>query len=313
MRYDTDRPFRTSRDIRARAVMAAATATVALGALVGCSSPAPSAPTVTATATTTVTVTPPPVVVTATPAPETSAPPVDTHARPLWLGANPLAIDPDTELGVRAPTPEELRDRQLSPRTFLPDPESDDWVATISEVPRDVLERSTWAADCPVALKDLSYIAMPYWGFDQRAHQGEMLIHRDVAADVVSAFKKIYEARFPIEEMRVINLSERDSPPTGDQNVTSGFTCRTIVGTSTLWSEHSKGYAIDINPFHNPYIRDDALFPELSEAYLDRGDERPGMIGEPGVVFDAFEAIGWGWGGHWKTHDDWMHFSSTGG
>lgn len=279
--------------------------------LAGCSEPEPATPT--ATATVTITQTPAPVVVTAEPSPVAPAPAEDAYARPLWLGANPLKTDSHTNLGTRADTPDALRDRQLEPRPFLPAPASDEWVATVSAVPADVAARSTWAKNCPVALEDLRYITMPYWGFDQRVHQGEMLIHRTVAQDVVSAFKEIYAAQFPIEEMRVISLSDRDSPSTGDDNVTSGFTCRTIVGPSTLWSEHSKGYAIDINPFHNPYIRDDALFPELAEAYLDRDDVRAGMIGEPGVVYDAFDAIGWGWGGHWSTHDDWMHFSSTGG
>lgn len=296
---------------RAFALTALALATAALAT--GCTSPAPDAPRATATVTATVTETPAPIVITAEPSAPAIEPADDTYARPLWLGANPLKTDPATNLGTRAPTPKALRDRQFEPPEFLPDPASDEWAATVTPVPQDVAARSTWAKKCPVALEDLSYITMPYWGFDKRVHQGEMLIHRTVAQDVVEAFEKIYAAQFPIEEMRVINKFDRDSPSTGEQNITSGFTCRTIVGTSTLWSEHSKGYAIDINPFHNPYIRDDALFPELAEAYLDRDDVRRGMIGKPGVVFDAFDAIGWGWGGDWTNREDWMHFSSTGG
>jgi hypothetical protein len=295
-----------------RALKSGLAAAAGLSLVAGCSlldsTPSPTVTQVT-------TSTPAPVAVTATPSPSPDLAAVEAdanpYARPLWLGANPLTIDPDTDLGTRASTPQELVDRQLEPPTFLPDPVSDEWVASFGPVPADVVERSTWAADCPVALDDLSYIMMPYWGFDQQVHQGEMLIHSDDAADVVSVFKKIFEAQFPIEEMRVISKFDRDAPITGDHNITSGFTCRTIVGTSTSWSEHARGHAIDINPFHNPYIRGDALFPELAEAYLDRDDERPGMIGEPGVVYDAFTAIDWYWGGQWPTHDDWMHFSST--
>lgn len=313
-RYGMDMPLEHTTRLRAARTGIAAAAAAGLALVAGCSAQdaAPS-PTVTSVKTHT----PAPVVVTATPSPEpdqtSDNADANPYARPLWLGATPLALDTKTELGTRAGTPADLRDRQLEPRAFLPFPTTDEWVADFAPVPADVAERSTWASNCPVALEDLSYITMPYWGFDQQVHQGEMLIHRDVAADVVSAFEKIYAAQFPIEEMRVMSLSDRDSPATGDQNVTSGFACRTIVGTSTLWSEHSKGFAIDINPFHNPYIRGDALFPELAEAYLDRNNARPGMIGKPGAVYDAFEAIGWGWGGNWATHDDWMHFSSTGG
>ncbi|MFW2513267.1 M15 family metallopeptidase [Demequina sp. SO4-13] len=285
-------------------------AAVTLG---GCSALSPSpTPTMTVEAVTTAT---------ATPSPE-PAPTVTLNAdqqdhdamydRPQWLGTIPLEVQPDN-LGERKPTPEELRDRQLAPRPWLPEPETDEFVSTISEVPDDVAERSSWRPECPVGLDELSYLTMTYWGFDQQPHLGEMIVHRDHAEDVVGAFETIYEGRFPIEEMRVISLEEHLSPPTGDQNITSAFWCRRVVGAATVWSEHSKGLAIDINPFHNPYYKGEELFPELSEAYLDRSWERDGMIYDPSIVYDAFEEMGWTWGGHWDGREDWMHFSAEGG
>lgn len=268
-------------------------------------------PTVTVQAVTTVTPEPqvePGPVVTITAEPEAD----DEYARPLWLGQIPLDVQPDG-LGERKPTPEELQDRQLAPRPWLPDPESAEYVATIQDVPVDVLMRSSWEPECPVNIDQMSYLTMTYWGFDQKPHTGEMIIHSDHAEDVTEVFRKIYEARFPIEEMRVISRAERDQPPTGDHNITSGYTCRQIVGAVQKWSQHSMGLAIDINPFHNPFYRGDELYPELSESYKDRDWERVGMIYEPSVVFDAFEEIGWKWGGHWHGREDWMHFSAEGG
>ncbi len=32
-----------------------------------------------------------------------------------------------------------------------------------------------------------------------------------------------------------------------------------------------------------------------------------------GPVTDAFAAIGWGWGGYWRSAKDYQHFSATGG
>ncbi|MFV0285960.1 MAG: M15 family metallopeptidase [Demequina sp.] len=243
----------------------------------------------------------------------TAAPTVDgTYARPLWLGQVPLEMG-DNNLGVPADTPEALEDRQLEPRAWLPDPESEEWFQEISlDVPSDVATRSSWEAACPVDLEDLAYVVMPYWGFDGKVHTGEMIVADEHAADVTAAFKEIYAARFPIEEMRVISREERDSPTTGDHNVTSGFTCRKIVGAVDRWSQHSMGTAVDINPFHNPFYRNEELFPELSEAYLDRDNERVGMIKEGDAVYAAFERIGWKWGGHWTGREDWMHFSVNG-
>ncbi len=236
-----------------------------------------------------------------------------TYDRPLWLGQVPLDVEEDN-LGERGPTPPELEDRQLEPPPWLPDPVDDAWFATVSmDVPEDVAERSSWEPNCPVHIDDLAYVTMPYWGFDQQVHTGEMIVHDDHVEAVAGAFEKIFDAQFPIEEMRVISREDRDSPPTGDHNVTSAFTCRLVVGAATVWSQHAYGMAVDINPFHNPFYKGEELFPELAEAYLDRDWIRRGMIDEQSVVYDAFAEIGWGWGGHWTGREDWMHFSATGG
>ncbi|WP_084105545.1 M15 family metallopeptidase [Demequina sp. NBRC 110056] len=292
-----------------RSLPVVAVASAAL--LAGCSLISSDAsPTVTVTATTTETAQPQP-----GPTVTVEAEPEDdpTYDRPLWLGQIPLEVQEDN-LGERGPTPPELEDRQLEPAPWLPDPATDDWFATVElDIPADVAERSSWEPGCPVHIDDLAYIQMPYWGFDQQVHTGEMIVHDDHAEEIAGVFEKIFAAQFPIEEMRVISREDRDSPPTGDHNITSAFTCRQIVGAVEVWSQHAYGKAIDINPFHNPFYRGDELFPELSEAYLDRDWIRRGMIDEASAVYSAFADIGWGWGGHWTGREDWMHFSVTGG
>jgi hypothetical protein len=54
------------------------------------------------------------------------------------------------------------------------------------------------------------------------------------------------------------------------------------------------------------------VLPELASAYLDRDWQRAGMIHGGGIVTDAFDAIGWTWGGSWQNTTDYMHFSATG-
>jgi len=36
------------------------------------------------------------------------------------------------------------------------------------------------------------------------------------------------------------------------------------------------------------------------------------MIHPGDVVVRSFAAVGWGWGGNWRTIKDYMHFSLTG-
>lgn len=232
--------------------------------------------------------------------------------RPAWLGTRELPLGPDG-FGEVQPTPPELRDRRLPPPDLdIPPLVGDAFVAEVSPVPDDVLERSTWTASCPVGLEELRYMRLTFWGFDDRAHTGELLIHRDAADPVVDVFRRLFDERFPIEEMRVVAPAELDALPTGDGNNTTAFVCRPTRGSSR-WSQHAYGLAVDVNPFHNPYERGDLVLPELASAYTDRTWERPGMILEHGSVVEAFHAIGWGWGGDWTGRAvDPMHFSSNG-
>lgn len=231
------------------------------------------------------------------------------HARPEWLGTRVLEERPDG-FGVVQPTPPELVNRALATPTLLPPPASGGFEATIRPVPDDVLARSSWHAGCPVSVDGLAYLTMSHHGFDGLVHTGEMIVNARVAEDVVGVFEELFVAGFPIEEMRVTCADEIDAPPTGDGNVTGSFACRDAVNTGK-WSQHAYGLAIDINPFHNPYIKGDLVIPELASYYLDRDLLLPGMI-ETSVAVEAFADIGWSWGGNWSSLKDWMHFSESG-
>jgi hypothetical protein len=232
------------------------------------------------------------------------------YARPDWLGTRPLPLRPD-EFGEVQPTPLELQDRQLETLDLLPPPTDDEFHWTIDEIPLDVLARSSWESECPVTLDELSYLTMSHYGFDRRFHTGEMIVNASVAEDVVEVFRRLHEARFPIEQMRVITKEEIDAHPTGDWNDTTSFVCRPAVGSSS-WSQHAFGTGIDINPFQNPYLKGDLVLPELASAYTDRDDVRIGMIVPGDVATEAFAEIGWIWGGNWGSLKDWMHFSLSG-
>nr|WP_233621363.1 M15 family metallopeptidase [Amycolatopsis sp. WAC 04182] len=275
--------------MRATATILAATALL----LFSCSSPAvTSGPAQTSSAATT---------------PSTSAPP----PTPVWqVGAKPLPLRGDG-FGQILPTPPVLANRSLPTADLLPPPAGNRFSGTVNPVPDDVLARSTWQAGCPVSAGELRYLTLSFWGFDGRAHTGEMLVNASVANAVVTVFGQLFAAKFPIEEMRVTAPAELTAPPTGDGNNTSAFVCRPARG-QTNWSAHAYGLAIDVDPFCNPYTKGDLVLPELASAYLDRADRRPGMItaGDPTVA--AFAAIGWTWGGTWTTPKDRMHFSANG-
>lgn len=232
-------------------------------------------------------------------------------AKPDWLGTRILPLRPDGN-GEVQPTPVELQDRTFETIDLLPPPPSDEFAWTLGPVPAEVQARSSWTEECPVGIDELAYITVSHFGFDGDFHTGEMMLNAAIAEEVVEAFRQLHEARFPIEQMRVIRLDEVDDPPTGDWNETTSFVCRPAVGSNS-WSQHAFGLAIDINPFHNPYHKADLVIPELASFYTDRSEVREGMIIPDDVVTRAFADIGLKWGGNWNTLKDWMHFSQSGG
>ncbi|MDD9349573.1 M15 family metallopeptidase [Mumia sp.] len=242
----------------------------------------------------------------ATPTP--SSRPAPGTVPPAWLGRRVLPVTTDGFGEVR-PTPPALRNRRFTLPDQLPALPGSGFASRIVSPPPDsVIDRSTWRPGCPVARSDLAWIRLTFWGFDDARHTGELLVNKTVARKVVRAFRAMYTARFPIEEMRITRAAELSAPPTGDGNNTGAFNCRPTRGTTTF-SEHAYGLAVDINPFQNPYVKGDVVLPELATAYVDRNRVRPGMILAGGPVVRAFETIGWGWGGAWRTLKDYQHFS----
>jgi hypothetical protein len=246
------------------------------------------------------------------PASTTAAPPTteNPYERPAWFRSRVLT-EWEKLNSMTIDTPVDYVDRRLETIDLLPPPAGDEFEFSVGPVPDLVAARSTWRPECPVALSDLVYITVSHFGFDERFHTGELIVNAAVADDVVTVFEAIHAARFPIEQMRVITLDELDEEPTGDWNDTTAFTCREATGAGN-WSQHAFGLAIDINPFHNPYLKAGRVIPELAKFYTDRDSTLPGMVSRGDAVFEAFRSVGWGWGGDWYSLKDWMHFSRGG-
>ena len=169
---------------------------------------------------------------------------------------------------------------------------------------------------CPTPLTDLRYLQMTYLGFDHTAHTGELVIHKAYAADIVDVFGRLYQARWPIERMRLIDDFHGDDDQSMAANNTSGYNCRHVAGTDT-WSAHAYGAAIDINPAQNPYLTTSGIHPPAAAPYahINRTPTAPhlplGAIQNGDIVVRAFNRIGWEWGGQWPDPKDYQHFTPT--
>ncbi|HKC21287.1 MAG TPA: M15 family metallopeptidase [Gaiellaceae bacterium] len=184
------------------------------------------------------------------------------------------------------------------------------FVGTISPV-RQQDVRFSYHRGCPVAPVELRLVRVSYRGFDGRAHVGALVVHRSVARDVVSVYRRLYLAGFPIRRMTPVSAFHGSDDASMAADNTSGFNCRRAVG-GTGWSEHSYGTAIDVDPVENPYVLNGRVLPRAGRAYLVRTRVRRGMAVEGGVLVGAFESIRWKWGGRWSGSPDYQHFSASG-
>ncbi|HTG47462.1 MAG TPA: M15 family metallopeptidase [Actinomycetota bacterium] len=172
-----------------------------------------------------------------------------------------------------------------------------------------------WRPGCPVPIGDLRVVWVTYRTFDGGAARGPLVVNARVAHDVLSVFRTLYRARFPVHR---IGLPPRYRPPRridwfSTRDLTSSYNCRPATGNPGSLSQHSYGWAIDINPLENPYVGPDGkVLRRAAKPFLDRARHARGMIHAGDVVVRAFAAIGWRWGGDWHTLKDYMHFSLTG-
>jgi len=189
--------------------------------------------------------------------------------------------------------------------------------ASVSPITPDIAARMkaghSWHRGCPVGLEDLRYVRVSYLGFDGKTHRGELVVHKDVAKEVVAIFERLYAMGYPIRQMRLVSDFGGSDWQSIEADNTSAFNCRRATG-SGKWSRHAYGKAIDLNPLENPYIsRSGRIAHKASYAYAARtkasGLPYAAAVIMPGdAVVRLFAMYGWRWGGTWRSVKDYQHF-----
>ncbi|WP_345566679.1 M15 family metallopeptidase [Nonomuraea rosea] len=184
--------------------------------------------------------------------------------------------------------------------------------AKVTSIKRERL-RYSWRPGCPVHYQDLRLITMSYWGFDDKPHTGELVVRKTVTDDVVTVFRKLYDWRWPIRQMKLVDVYKGDDYDSIDVDNTSAFNCRPATGSSN-WSNHAYGEAIDLNPRENPYVTaSGSTAHQNAKKYTKRPMKGKGVINPGDKVVRAFAQVGWEWGGSWSGTKDFQHFSKGGG
>ena len=115
------------------------------------------------------------------------------------------------------------------------------------EIPKDIYEKML-GKSIPLEYKEnvnitmLSYLQVSYFGFDNKTHIGEIIVNAKLAYEVLEIFKELYEIKYPIEKIKLIDEYNADDELSMSDNNTSCFCYRVISGTNML-SNHSKRYS----------------------------------------------------------------------
>lgn len=184
----------------------------------------------------------------------------------------------------------------------------------ISEIPDDVFEKmqgKSYKSDCTIERDELRYVHVLHIGFDGETHEGEIVCNKEIADDLIYIFSALYDAKYEIEKIRLIDEYDADDESSMADNNSSSFNYRFISHTTTV-SKHGKGMAIDINPLYNPYVKTVNgkinIEPANAEDYVDRNTEFAHKIDKDDLCYKLFLERGFSWGGSWKSSKDYQHF-----
>ncbi len=165
----------------------------------------------------------------------------------------------------------------------------------------------------PEFKKRQKIIDLLYYSFDGKIHKGQLVIDKRLVKDIREVFRVAFENRFPITSVIPISHDRfyNDGKWNEDDqsmlsNNTSAFNYRTVTGGKSL-SKHAYGFAIDINPVQNPYIKGGIVLPP--GAVYDT--HKPGTLAQDSPVVRTFIRLGWTWGGNWESLKDYQHFEKA--
>jgi len=178
-------------------------------------------------------------------------------------------------------------------------------------IPQAVAERMrkhSWREGCPVPIAELAYLRLSHYGYDGAVHEGELVVHQELAAEVLAIFKALFDQRFAIEKMRLIDEYQGDDDRSMADNNTSGFNCRPVPGRPVVFSKHSYGRAIDVNPRTNPMLVGGTILPPAGSENANRQRKVPGILRKGDSAVREFTRRGWTWGGTWTSMKDYQHF-----
>lgn len=167
-----------------------------------------------------------------------------------------------------------------------------------------------------ISINELSYLTIPYYDFNYNIQYGHMVVNSQIAEEVLDIFAELFDIKYPIERMELVDKYNADDFESIEHNNTSAFNYRESTDGSGNLSKHAYGMAIDINPQINPYVNSDGKGShQNAREYWNRNINnwtsdiaKAAYIGTDTAIYRIFTKYGWQWGGNWNSYRDYQHF-----
>lgn len=265
----------------------------------------------------------------ASPVPSASSKP-SVPPEPTASSKPSAALEPSAALKPSAaPEPSAALNVPSADSSFYYEPLSDELIARITGISYPVTEseQKTLSLDAvnvisddtvpAVSYEELRYLKVLYYDFHGEVKEGDLICNAAIAEDLKEIFYTLYENKYPIEKIELIDEYGGDDTASMTDNNTSCFNYRVVDGSTSL-SKHALGCAIDINPYYNPYVvfhkngsDQTYISPAESEIYADRSQDFAYKIDENDLCYQLFKEHGFTWGGDWRSCKDYQHFQKT--
>ena len=185
------------------------------------------------------------------------------------------------------------------------------YIAPISDEVFARMYGKSFKEDCTLPREDLRYLHVLHVDLEGAEHEGEMIVNYHIADDVLDIFRQLYEAKYPIEKIHLVDEYDAIDELAMEDNNSSCFNFRFIAHTTQV-SKHGLGLAVDINSLYNPYTKivdgEQIVEPITGRPYLDREADFPYRIDRGDLCYRLFAERGFEWGGDWEDRKDYQHF-----
>lgn len=191
---------------------------------------------------------------------------------------------------------------------------------TVNEINDDVLQcinGKSYVENEHIQLDELRYLKLLHYNYSHKIQVGELIVNEKIAKDCREIFQELFSQQYEIASMCLIDKfwtgDSVDSDTNSiENNNTSAFNYRVVPDTDRL-SNHAAGFAIDVNPLQNPYVKynNDGSFAKYykdMEKYTDRKQKEKHMITHDDICYQIFAKHGFTWGGDWNNSKDYQHF-----